>query len=368
MGSAGPSLPIIDISPFLSTDPANAATERNATVKALANACSQYGFFYLKGHGIPASNTFRIISYARRFFQESPPEQKALIKRQDPGIGLGDGARGYQITGENVTKGKRDWHEGLDLYCPVEKDEWLEAKDLDSEPSKQRVVNGTDTSKQARSHRQPPFNLLEGINLWPSHPPDFHAVYTEYIADLRRVGAAVLRAMGEALQLKDPDVFVKATGDSFWVMRAIGYPPLDADLASQGGVSCGEHTDYGCLTLLLSDETKGALQVLHRLPDGSEAWISADPIEGAYVVNVGDMIELWTNGLVKSTLHRVVYTGQNYRVSVPFFLEPDRDAEVEPLEECVQRSGRPAVGKKVMYGNHLASKVGGNFYGSGGSS
>ena len=121
------------------------------------------------------------------------------------------------------------------------------------------------------------------------------------------------------------------------------------------------------MTLLLADDTKGALQVSHQQQDGTQEWISADPIEGAYVVNVGDMVSLWTNDLVKSTLHRVVHTGQNYRVSVPFFLEPDRDAVVEPLDECVQRSGGIPKGNKIRYGDHLAAKVGGNFYSSNGT-
>lgn len=87
-------------------------------------------------------------------------------------------------------------------------------------------------------------------------------------------------------------------------------------------MSCGEHSDYGCVTLLLADDTRGALQV--RGKDGG--WIAADPVRGMYVVNIGDMLELWTGGRWRSTRHRVVHGGGGYRVSVPFFWEPDWDA------------------------------------------
>ncbi|KAF8458216.1 hypothetical protein BDZ91DRAFT_743282 [Kalaharituber pfeilii] len=132
----------------------------------------------------------------------------------------------------------------------------------------------------------------------------------------------MMRAMSLALHPFPPreDLFVPYLQAPFWVMRIIGYPPLAN--SEHVGVSCGEHSDYGCTTFLLADDTKGALQV--RAKDGS--WLGADPIEGAYVVNIGDMVEAWTNGLWKSTRHRVVHKGNGYRVSVPFFFEPDWNA------------------------------------------
>lgn len=127
--------------------------------------------------------------------------------------------------------------------------------------------------------------------------------------------------------------------------------------ATDEGISCGEHTDYGCLTILNQDDTRGALQVKAK----SGEWINADPIEGCFVINIGDMINNWTNDLYKSTLHRVIHKGDNYRISVPFFFEPDFDAIIEPLASCVEKSGYPAKYSKVMYGDHLYSKVSNNF-------
>jgi len=340
------SLPLIDISPFLK--PSSTAEERASTA---------------------------FLDLARTFFTTTPDAEKLLIKRREPGVGLGDGARGYQVKGENVTAGNRDWHEGIDWYRPISTSTTTSSNnDDDDEGSPEGFsadqltpdASGTPMPKQhVRLPRAPPFDLLKGVNLWPSNPAAFRSVYERYVTQMHELGTVVLHALGQALQLKDAETFVKATRASFWVMRAIGYPPLDAAIAASGGVSCGAHTDYGCLTLLLADGSKGALQVQTKAtsehPDGE--WISADPVEGAFVVNIGDMVELWTNGLYKSTRHRVVHRGGNYRVSVPFFLEPDLEARVGPLEECVERTGGVRVGREVRYGDHLAGKVGGNFYG-----
>jgi isopenicillin N synthase-like dioxygenase len=138
-------------------------------------------------------------------------------------------------------------------------------------------------------------------------------------------------------------------------MRVIGYPNLTTN-KDRVGISCGEHTDYGCLTFLNQDNTKGALQV--QTKDGD--WINADPIEGSFVVNIGDMLNVWTNDVYKSTLHRVIHKGDSYRISVPFFYEPNFDAKIEPLEPCLQidpvKHHEP-----VMYGEHLLKKVSTNF-------
>lgn len=118
----------------------------------------------------------------------------------------GDGARGYQTIGENITQGKRDWHEGLDLYRPV-------------------------------PDRDPPFELTMGRNKWP--PGEFRKVYEGYISKLLQLGEAVMRAMALGLG-EDESYFQEFVDQSFWVMRAIGYPPLET--GDDGGISCGEHT------------------------------------------------------------------------------------------------------------------------------
>jgi len=104
-------------------------------------------------------------------------------------------------------------------------------------------------------------------------------------------------------------------------MRAVSYPPLVAENTEDGQhlASCGAHTDYGCVTILATDNKRGALQIFTK--DGE--WKNVDPIAGSVVVFLGDMVETWTNGLWSSPLHRVMYTaGEGPRNSLVFFYDP----------------------------------------------
>ncbi|KAI9718724.1 MAG: hypothetical protein M1812_003898 [Candelaria pacifica] len=333
-------LPTIDISPFLPNSGCT-PSEKQECAASIYSACHDTGFFYLKNHSIPSTQSNEILSLACAFFTTAPLTEKHFIARQNPGVGDGDGARGWQRIGENVTGGKPDWHEAVDLYRNV-----------------------------GAREGEGPFECLMGPNKWPRTPEGLRKKYEEYVESMLMLGKAVVKSMGWALLGEEGEgVFVRDTKESFWVMRLIGYPPLPASEEGGGedgeGVSCGVHTDYGCVTLLLADETKGALQVQAR--DGS--WINADPMPGAFVVNIGDMMERWTNGLWKSTRHRVIHRGDGYRVSVPFFFEPDFGALVEPLDGCIRRTGGERRSEGVRYGDHLRGKVMGNFIndGDGGS-
>lgn len=133
----------------------------------------------------------------------------------------GDGARGYQLLGENVTGGRRDWHEGVDFYK-----EW------------EGGVDGAEAGS----------GFLRGRNLWPE-TEGLREVYERYIEECKRVGKELVRAMGEALGLEggERDILSKATEESFWVLRMIGYPPLQDN---EEGVSCGEHSGIMFFQLL----------------------------------------------------------------------------------------------------------------------
>ncbi|KAI8926858.1 hypothetical protein BC831DRAFT_454729 [Entophlyctis helioformis] len=324
-----PSLPIVDVSPFVQPLPAHASAEQRQehaarkaqTARDLDSACRTFGFFYLVGHGLSESDMAAIRSLAKEFF-ELPPEEKELVS-----IAKTDLARGYQRLGQNITQYAKDWHEGFDLYAPVGPDHTIRKRGL---------------------------KTLAGTNPIPARPENFEPVVNRYVQLMRDLGMATMRAMAVGLGL-DETYFDPYMNDSFWVMRLIGYPPLSQ--GSDGvGISCGEHTDYGCLTILNTDETTGALQVKAK----SGEWINADPVPGAFVINIGDMVNVWTNGLYTSTLHRVVHTKSSFRVSVPFFFEPNFDATIAPLPQCIAATGKQSY-HPVMYGDHLLSKVTNNF-------
>ncbi|KAF7365225.1 Oxoglutarate 3-dioxygenase [Mycena venus] len=335
------SLPIINIAPWLPQNTDN--TAREAISKALHAACLEFGFFYLDiSEYVDPAVADELATLARQFFA-LPQEEKDKISLSNQ-----DHARGYQRLKENVTNGKADNHEGLDFYRPVEN------------PDKSRP--------------------LWGENQFPSIP-DFKDKYEAWVEKMKALGLIVMEAMALGLGMT-PEEWLELRSqvdDSFWVMRAIGYPPLPND---SDGFSCGAHKDYGCLTFLYADPTPSALQVFLRQTGGSVVpdaaglpaeqgaeegiWINADPLPGCVVCNIGEMWEIWTNGLYKSTLHRVVHRSSNYRVSVPFFFEPNFDARVKPLAAANRIQGTTGTvpdKQPVVYGEFLMAKVGNNFTG-----
>jgi len=358
-------LPIIDIAPFLNSDPDD-SDKRVATAAAIHRACLEYGFFYLNIEAYVSSSVPEELTQLGRQFFSLPQEEKDKLSLKNQ-----DFARGYARLKENVTNGKADNHEGLDFYKPVDN------------PDKTKPVWGE--------------------NQWPS-VPGFREKYEQWVEKMKALGLIVMEAMsiGLGMTREEWQDLRGQVNDSFWVMRVIGYPPLPND---HDGFSCGAHKDYGCLTFLYADPSPSALQVFLRRPgaairrtvlqrlkshlaaafgglgatdtgklglpaeEGKEEgiWINADPIPGCIVCNIGEMWEVWTNGLYRSTLHRVVHRGSNYRVSVPFFFEPNFDAIVKPLDAVLRmEKGDPGFTCKlqkapVVYGDFLVGKVGNNF-------
>ena len=314
-------LPIINISSFL--DDQSSLEGRKVVGKQVDQACRHSGFFYLTGHGLEESEMSEIRDIANEFFA-LPQEEKELISIEN-----NDNARGYQRLGQNVTQYAQDWHEGVDLYAPVRDNHTIKKKGL---------------------------KTLTGSNPVPTRPSTWSSKVDSYISKMLSLGKHTMRAIALGLDL-DEHFFEQYYEESFWVMRLIGYPPLNSKTSQDEGISCGQHCDYGCLTILNTDSTTGALQVMSK----SGEWISADPVPGCFVINIGDMINNWTNDMYKSTLHRVIHKGSNYRISVPFFFEPSFDAVIKPLEKCVKESGKAPIYEPIMYGDHLLSKVTNNF-------
>ncbi|KAF8798792.1 Clavaminate synthase-like protein [Phlegmacium glaucopus] len=335
-------LPIIDIVPLLNSDPKN-TEQRVTTAKALHSACIEYGFFYLNIEAyVDPSEPEELALLGKQFFSLPQAEKDQLsLKNQDY-------ARGYAKLKENVTNGKADNHEGLDFYKPVKN------------PDKTKPIWGE--------------------NQWPSIP-GFRNKFNRWAEKMTALGLILMEAIAEGLGMTKEEwrELRNQVDDSFWVMRVIGYPPLPND---HDGLSCGAHRDYGCLTFLYADPTPSALQVFLNRPGESQSditglpseqgldqgiWIDADPIPGCVVCNIGEMWEIWTNGLYRSTLHRVVHRGSNYRI--PFFFEPNFDAVVKPLAVVSRLKGKEpsentdanALRRPVVYGDFLVSKVGNNF-------
>lgn len=311
-------VPIIDVSP------ARRANDATAIAAEIDLACGDTGFFYVVGHGVPIELQTRLDSLAREFFA-LPDEDKSAIAMSHGGRAW----RGWFPVGGELTSGVPDMKEGL--YFGQE----LGADDP-------RVRAGVP---------------LHGPNLFPARPPALRATVLEYIAALTDLGHVLLAAISRALGLEEEWFDRHLTADPIVLFRIFHYPPLPAG-AEQWSV--GEHTDYGLITILGQDRS-GGLEVR-----GRQGWIAAPPVDNAFVVNLGDMLERMTGGRYRSTPHRVRNTTGVDRISFPLFVDPAWKAEVLPIptappgvtDDANDRWDGASVHEwSGTYGDYLLSKV-----------
>ncbi|KAJ5624600.1 Clavaminate synthase-like protein [Penicillium lagena] len=297
-------IPTIDISPFRK-DPSSAEAQK--VIEGVRAACTTYGFFQIVGHGVSRQAQEDVLRGAASFF-ELPLETKQTVDRSQPG----SCGRGYELMhSQEQTRGEGgDFKEGYYIgLVDVPKD---------------------DDMTKAHPH-------FVGPNRWlpPSIQPFsvFREPVDRYLAELRPV-VDVMFAIVAAGMPYGPHVFDHfLTGTPIALLSPKHYPPVN----SGPGLGSGAHTDFGALTLLLQDEHSG-LQVQH-----GNSWIDVQPNPDAYVVNIGDMLQRWTRGEYKSTVHRVVApTGDTHRYSLPFFFNGNVDAKLAPLD------GEVRNGEKVL--------------------
>lgn len=185
---------------------------------------------------------------------------------------------------------------------------------------------------------------------WPSAA--FRDVMQSLFANALEAAHGLQRIMAQALGVPS-DFFTHVhTGENV-TLRLLHYPASIGAALEPGQLGAGAHTDYGFLTLLFQDDV-GGLQVR----DCAGAWINVPPIANAIVVNSGDLLERWTNGRYRSTLHRVApRIGARSRFSIAMFIDPDSAAEVAVLPSCTG-AGNPPRFPPVTAGAHLQEKLG----------
>ena len=300
-------IPLVDISGLGSPDTARHAE----TIEDIRKAASEVGFLYVSGHGIDPAVVARLRSATEAFFAR-PADEKMKVY-----IGRSRNHRGYVPEGEEVFYGgSKDKKEAFDLSID------LPANDPD-------YANG---------------NPLLGPNQWPESLPEFRDAVTAYYDAVFALGHRMLRGFAEALGL-EPTALDKYFTKPPSQLRLIHYP-YDPAPDAQG---IGAHTDYEVFTLLLP--TAPGLEVMN----GRGEWIDAPPIEGAFVVNIGDMLEVWSNGLFTATSHRVRKV-QEERYAFPLFFSCDYWTKVEPLAPFVT-DDRPAAYPPVVAGEHLHAQT-----------
>jgi len=290
---AAADIPVIDISALV------AGGDAAPAAAAIGAACRGAGFFYITGHGLSPDEIGRVFDAARRFFA-SPAEVKARIA-----LSAATGNRGYV-----PMKG-----EALDPSRPADLKEAFNIG-LELPPDDPEMRAGA---------------RFRAVNLWPDDAA-FRATVAGYFDRAWAVGRLLHRAFATDLGL-DPGFFDDKLDRPLATLRLLHYPPRP-EAVEVGQMGAGEHTDYGCVTLLLTDEA-GGLQVKRR--DGG--WIDAPPRPGAIICNIGDCLMRWTNDVYVSTPHRVINPAGRERFSVAFFLDPNPDAWVACLPGCLGPGG-----------------------------
>jgi isopenicillin N synthase-like dioxygenase len=300
------SVPIVDINGLHSPDRA----ERDRVAGELGKAASEVGFLYVSGAGVDDTLFERMLAATKEFFA-LPLEVKMRSY-----IGLSRCHRGYVPSGE----------EGLATGMPELKEAFDTALDLPAD----------DPDYLAG-------NPMLGPNTWPELPGFAEAV-TAYYRAVLDVGHRLLWAFAVALG-EDPDTFSKHATKTPSQLRLIHYP-YNPDAVDGEGI--GAHTDYECFTLL--KPTAPGLEVMN----GEGEWIDVPPVPGTFVVNIGDMLELWTNGAYVATSHRVRKVKEE-RYSFPLFFNVDYHTEVKPLPQFASRDSkqRPAL----RAGEHLFAQT-----------
>jgi isopenicillin N synthase-like dioxygenase len=187
-------------------------------------------------------------------------------------------------------------------------------------------------------------NVMLVPNQWPDWLPGFRDDVVAYYQALMGLGDQLFRAFALALGLPEAfflDYVLKPPSQ----LRLLHYPENDRPMDNKH-LGIGAHSDFECFTIL--HQRSAGLQVMNA----ADEWVEAPPIPGTFIVNVGDMMEAWTNGLFKATQHRVVNTGKE-RYSIPLFFSADYATVVEPLPQFVSEANPPRYGS-VVAGEHLA--------------
>ncbi|EAN77310.1 iron/ascorbate oxidoreductase family protein, putative [Trypanosoma brucei brucei TREU927] len=290
------SLPVIDVSPLFG----GAEQEIMKVAKQLDHACRTSGFLYVVGHPIKQEQIDRVLQISKTFFS-LPMEEKMKIDVKKGFLKY----RGYVPFGaEEPEHAKTYSYEAFNMgyHLPLHHPEVMA--------------------------RAP----LRGPNVHPTQVPEWVDIMETYFRDMWAFMLVLLRAMARGIGIRE-DFF----DDKFSVpqceLTVKHYP--EPKTHANGNTLRMEHSDYGIITILYQDST-GGLQV--RNPD--DKLVDVPPIEGSFVVNIGDMMEMWTNGRYRSTKHCVVSRGKE-RYSIPFFCNPNPNALVKCLDNCYSDTNPP---------------------------
>ena len=291
-------IPVIDLDgSFLALD------QRRQVAYEVHRACRDSGFFYVANHRVPAALVEEQFAWAKRLFDLPLDEKLALSTKKSPS------SAGYDPVGSQVL----DSQDAQVVASPADlKESFYSAMELpDDHPYSLRHLRNF------------------GHNQWPPTLPGFREQSIAYQAAMRDLGDRILSLIALSLELPE-DWFASYYDMPGTALRLLKYPPQPGK-TEFNQLGAGAHTDWGGITLLAQDQVGGL-----EIKTAAGNWVDASPIPGTFVINLGDLMSRWTNGIYNSNMHRVKNnSGDGDRYSLPFFYSPRPDSVIEAMPTCV---------------------------------
>jgi len=274
-------IPVIDLGPLVE------GKTSTPVVDALGDACRDIGFIYVRNHGVPRELVARLAEQAALFFRRPMAEKMRIAV--DPRM------RGYLPLNYRSYEG--------------------EARAGTSHQEGFWIGHERPISKESP---------LDGPNQWPAGLPGLKPAMLAYFAAVERLSHVLMRGFALALGLR-PDFFEPIFHEPMSRLKLNHYPP-QLSPESDNDIGVVPHSDSGGFTILWQDDL-GGLEIQGK----SGEWVGAPPIPDTFVINLGNIMQIWTNGYFSSTPHRVINRGGKDRYSIPLFCNPNRNAVIEPL-------------------------------------
>ncbi|KAI2506435.1 iron ascorbate-dependent oxidoreductase [Fragilaria crotonensis] len=310
--SQAPSIPLIDLKPFLE------GNDEDIIVRQVSAACREIGFFAIRNHGID-SRVIGEIWHASAAFFDLPLSEKELVMSTDPS----EYPFGYERS-ENLELAKTGTKSFDDL--------------------KETFSLGPSNPASGMPARRIPHS-----------PVDFESAIKNYYEAMEQLALSLAQVMALGLELSR-NHFVDKMDRHQSALRLLNYPNV-TEPTPPGQLRAGAHTDYGAFTILKSGGP--GLQV--KRDQTSDSWVDVPTFdsEDVFIINLGDMMQRWTNDQWVSTLHRVIvppFDGQDHRrQSIAFFVNINGDADVETLSTCID-DDHPLKYEPVTAGQYVLSK------------
>lgn len=330
-----PFVPVIDLSSARGGD----RQARLRTAQAIGRACETSGFLAIVGHGVQAGCIEEMYRAIKQMFALPEADKTALMSAPDDPLMRGFGREG-SLAASNAAASVED-----ERALPDLSQTWTYNRLGEPGATGFGELGATGLTSGADPR-------LRGPNHWP-RIRGFASAVRAYYGAMEDLAQELMRLFALALDL--PENWFDDKIDKHMTNLTANYYPAQRRAPMPGQLRKGQHSDWGSLTVLYQDDAPGGLQVWNK----QGRWVDVPAIPGSFVVNIGDLMAVWTNDRWVSTVHRVINPPREHadreRYSVPFFHQPNFDARIECIPTCTG-PGRPARYEPVCSGPYILEK------------